>query len=106
AETCGGAVGALRSPGNGFAATGGEPVNLEFELRDGCGTAVDSARVVVSFSNDDAPVILLPAGKGLYRGSWLPVNSAQRVTIEAAAHTAGLEAPAEPVTGAVSLPPD
>ena len=77
AVAAGEAGGSIRSPGEGFTATVGEPVNLEIETR-GAG----EASVLVYFSNGDAPLVLRPLGGGLYRGTWLPVNPMRGVVIE------------------------
>ena len=79
---CGQTVALLRSPGEGFLVRSGDPQNVEVELRNACGSAIDRAGVALHFSNSDAPQMLAPAGDGLYRGTWIPRNPAPRVVIE------------------------
>ena len=102
-ETCGDGIALLRAPAEGFRVRAGEPVNLELELTDNCGAPIDRAAVMLRFSNGDAPVTLLAAGKGIYRGSWTPVNAASTVTIEPVIQGAGA-VQASPVSGTVTAP--
>ncbi len=103
-ETCGQPVALLRAPGEGFTATAGMPVNLELELRDGCGAPLDAARVVLNFSNGEAPVALTAVGNGLYQGTWIPANVADQMKIGAVAQIDGAEVTAQPINGTVVKP--
>jgi hypothetical protein len=81
AATCSGQLATLREPLDGFSATLRRPVNLELELRDACGEALNGAVVPLEVSSGDLPVTLVSVGKGIYRGSWTPQNAAATVAL-------------------------
>jgi uncharacterized protein (TIGR03437 family) len=57
----------------------GLPAQVDAQLSDSCGGAVTTGAAVVSFSNGDRPVVLLPAGNGSWQGSWQPANPSNAV---------------------------
>ncbi|MCZ6489067.1 MAG: SMP-30/gluconolactonase/LRE family protein, partial [Acidobacteria bacterium] len=73
-----------RSLGSNFASPVAWPSRIEAQVKDDCDNLVSDAVVVVSFSNGDPPLALLPLGRGIYEGTWRPVQSgAVRITVRA-----------------------
>jgi uncharacterized protein (TIGR03437 family) len=54
------------------------------KILDNCGNAIEMGAAVVSFSNGDRPVVLLPAGGGSWQGTWQP-QGGQNVVLSVAA---------------------
>jgi uncharacterized protein (TIGR03437 family) len=77
---------ALTTLGQSFAVSAGWPVALGVDVKDDCGTPLDTGAVSVSFSNGDPPVLLTPLKGGRWEGTWATSNTAQaEVTLKLAA---------------------
>ena len=73
-----------RSLGSNFASPVAWPSRIEAQVKDDCDNLVSDAVVVVSFSNGDPPLALVPLGRGIYEGTWRPAQSgAVRITMRA-----------------------
>ncbi len=73
-----------RSLGSNFASPVAWPSRIEAQVKDDCDNLVSDAAVVVSFSNGDPPLGLVPLGRGLYEGTWRPAqNGSVRITVRA-----------------------
>jgi uncharacterized protein (TIGR03437 family) len=70
-----------RSLGPSFKAEVGAGTNLEVQVVDDCGNAVDDATVVATFSNGDQAVTLTHLREGIYAGIWRPLTAAEQVTV-------------------------
>jgi uncharacterized protein (TIGR03437 family) len=68
-----------------FAQLAGLPATLGITLIDDCGSPVNGAQVVASFSNKDLPVTMTPvdSASGNYVGTWIPLGVSQQVTVTA-----------------------
>ena len=70
------------SLGAGFRVTTSWPTPLEVRVVDDCGAALTRGAVVASFSNGDAPVVLVPLRDGRWSGTWQArPTSAPQVTV-------------------------
>ncbi|MBK5291277.1 MAG: hypothetical protein JJE04_06340, partial [Acidobacteriia bacterium] len=75
--------------GGGFQGTAGWPTPVELRVVDDCGDPMTSGSVVVSFSNNDAPLPLSPLPDGRWSGTWQPRNpDARQVVLTASAQVA------------------
>ena len=74
----------VRTLGSNFASPAGWPSRIEAQVKDDCDNPVTNAFVAASFSNGDAPALLVSLGDGLYEGTWTPVSIAPvRLTLRA-----------------------
>jgi adhesin/invasin len=60
--------------GNSFRVAAGWPVPVETRIVDDCGDPMTRGSVVATFSNDDAPVTLVPLLDGRWSWTWTPRN--------------------------------
>ncbi|HTW66089.1 MAG TPA: putative Ig domain-containing protein [Bryobacteraceae bacterium] len=74
---------------NNFAVPAGWPATLIAQLNDDCAAPVTNGNVIASFSNGDAPLVLVGDSLGNYTATWQPGNVTQEmeVTLNAAAGT-------------------
>lgn len=73
---------AILSLAQSFPVTAGWPVPITAEVRDNCGNALESGSVVVSFSNGEPSVALVPLKNGRWSGTWASrVGPAAPVTL-------------------------
>jgi uncharacterized protein (TIGR03437 family) len=79
------------------------PSPVEVRVVDDCGVFLNAGSVVLTFSNLDAPVTMVPIGDGRWSGTWQPRGAAQQVRITATAQTADRTAQGSTqITGGVS----
>jgi uncharacterized protein (TIGR03437 family) len=62
--------------GAGFSQFASWPTTLETFVVDDCGVPIASGSVMVSFSDGEAPLPLIPQGDGTWRQTWSPSNPA------------------------------
>jgi uncharacterized protein (TIGR03437 family) len=70
-----------RSLGRNFGVTAGSPANIEVQVVDDCGSAVNTASVTATFSTGEAPLALSGVGGGLYTATWRPAAAAAQVAV-------------------------
>jgi uncharacterized protein (TIGR03437 family) len=89
--------------GQQFVVPASWPVSVEVRVVDDCGTFLNSGTVVLTFSNADAPVTMVPIGDGRWGGTWQPRGSTQQVRVTVTVETAdhGLRGTAQ-VSGGVT----
>ena len=74
-------VPAITSLGQSFGVPAAWPVPLEAEVRDDCGTTLDTGNVSVSFSNGDPALSLRSEQGGLWQSTWVAGHSSGPVTV-------------------------
>jgi len=85
--------------GNEFIVPAAWPATVEARIVDDCGAPMTAGAVVVSFSNGDPPIALVPLRDGRWSGTWQARNaSVPRVTLSLAA-----EEPALRIRGSAQL---
>jgi uncharacterized protein (TIGR03437 family) len=79
------------------------PSPVEVRVVDDCGVFLNSGSVVLTFSNFDTPVTMVPIGDGRWSGTWQPRGAAQTVRITATAQTSDRTAQGSvQITGGIS----
>jgi uncharacterized protein (TIGR03437 family) len=78
------------SIGSGFNTPTSWPVPIFVTVVDDCGDLINSANVIVSFSDSDPPIPLLSTGNGTWSGTWGPVAVSTGFTARADATEAQL----------------
>ncbi len=72
----------LVSLGQSQTAPAGWPAGIAVEVKDDCGTPMDTGSVTVSFSNGDPPVALQPLKDGRWHGTWQSRNASNpKITV-------------------------
>ena len=70
-------VPAFTNLASGFQSVAGIPIPVQVEVRDNCGSPLNSGSVLAYFSgSQDPPVSLVSLGNGQWTGSWMPHNLA------------------------------
>jgi uncharacterized protein (TIGR03437 family) len=61
------------------------PASIEVRVADDCGNLFNAGSVVISFSNGDVPLSLVPIGSGRWAGTWQPGVQSSNLRITAVA---------------------
>ena len=80
------------------------PTALAIRLFDDCGTVINGAQVVTTFSNGDPPLALQAVDKnsGTYAATWTPHGTASQISISARATASGFPAATALIKGQVT----
>ena len=78
--------------GKNFTTQVGAATNLEVQVADDCGNAVDGATAVAGFSSGEPPVTLSSVRNGVYSGTWRPASAGPQVVVTLRVRQAPLSA--------------
>ncbi len=73
--------------GQQFQVVAGFPSAIEVTVADDCGGRLNEGSVMVSFSNGDEPLSLVPIGDGRWAATWQPAHAAGSVRLVATAES-------------------
>ena len=70
---------------DGFSVPAGFPTQVAIKVVDDCANPMTTGSVVTSFSNGDAPIVLISLKDGTWAGTWQPQNRTAQVLVTGSA---------------------